>query len=164
MPGGARVYAGHGEHLLCVEACPEPLRIGAACGEGTVNFSQALDCQSGAHCQGGVCVEGVGLGQPCETEDQCDVSAYCDSVCKLIPGLGETCDFGAPCLEGACVNEVDANGESTGMTRCTGPGSPCTSIVSEPLGGLVCVNGAWVEMSGVCSDDLNQQLYSRFPS
>ncbi|MBL4686335.1 MAG: hypothetical protein JKY37_17200, partial [Nannocystaceae bacterium] len=155
---------------VCVQACPTPVAVGESCKGQAADSSRPLLCVDGAYCKAGVCTQGAGIGERCASERDCTSRASCSlaeedvRVCTPKVALGKMCDLANRCLEGSCLNELDAEGNTTSARSCVGPGEPCGVNLIGEQGGLTCVDGASVEVAGVCSNDVTRQLFSRYPS
>jgi len=104
---------------LCAAQVDEPAALGQAC---TQLEGDALACEAGTRCLGGVCVAECDATRPCGAGEACARERVCGPVCDL---LADDC---APGM--ACVPSSDPASMAAGQGQCvaTGPGQllePC---------------------------------------
>jgi hypothetical protein len=144
------------------EPWPEPKQIGESCVTHTdcildaycdeTRRCVALPDEAGEHCLFGcawgnlrcdvdteTCVAYQALGAVCADDGECDEAyAYCDGVCRPIPGPGESCDT----ARRRCIPTAWCD---AGTCRARGnPGDPCITdehctVGCDEIGGL-CVD------------------------
>lgn len=153
------------------------VEVGGDCYPASTAVSD--ECAPGGYCVGqcpGECVAVTPPGDDCEDDTECGVGAYCDSVCKDLPGVGEECDsrceFGLSCLTvtGTCATLREPGEECVEGSDCVsgyceddaclalpGDGEDCFEY-DQCAAGLACVDGTCyeaVETGEVCNGDAN---------
>ena len=84
-----------GKYVCVMSSCAaEKVAVGGSC---KVND----DCSS-ANCEANICIQTVGLGDPCDESSLCAAPYWCglDNKCIELPGAGEYCDTEHGCIEG----------------------------------------------------------------
>ncbi|MGV3622158.1 MAG: DUF7107 domain-containing protein [Archangium sp.] len=132
--------------------CDETLHC-AARGELGEFCRDREECAPGLQCEGGACVAGVAVGQPCPPLGACVSDGYCDMSespnCQQVHALGTSCTNSTQCGEaafcqsGACAPRL-ANAASCATDRQCSPALRC--IVG------VCAAPA-LEDGAACNDD-----------